>query len=582
MKLLHRTSGFPSAGWPFRMLLEGWSDDSVVMEDLRAFARSGVPVVCEVAPWLDDVLPEAEATTLLLGMARDPANERAAAALAALGVRDDPGVRAQAFEIGWSRRHEVLPHGREVADALLVSFSEEQRVAELAMESLGSADANLRLRPIALAGRHHAVIREALRRIAVPLPVELRRRLTQRLFDERDRVDARLTAAWRLECDGMAAAAAASTTAATVRASGRAALVKEAIDGLHARRMDREVEGQAGLCALLELGEAERFAEQRFGFGSTSPLWVDFGAFQRNWWMAARVAAHFEDVRAALGEGMPRRFNDEQAGHRFWGTLAPFAAETPALRGAVLAFIREHGTASTPELMRFLAAVRPRSRELADALVSAANGTVMNRGDARTALLLAVELLTQHFAGDPEVLAALVHDGRHMQEGVLLALAMGWRKAPEAQACFDAARQDHMRLSPDVGVRLNLVLAATNEALEALYSWLPEGESQGWLVAPPTTAAMQRTAADPRFADALRHRIQNGGTPSEVGSGARLLAAAGGIDHDTRVTLTERCASALTGPDTDLIGLDMVAEELRPLGWILWDALHGATMTDPG
>jgi len=26
----------------------------------------------------------------------------------------------------------------------------------------------------------------------------------------------------------------------------------------------------------------------------------------------------------------------------------------------------------------------------------------------------------------------------------------------------------------------------------------------------------------------------------------------------------------------------MVAEELRPLGWILWDALHGATMTDPG
>jgi len=581
VQLLHRTNGFPSAGWPFRMLLEGWSDDSTVMDGLRAFARSGVPLVCEVSPWLYDVLPEPEATTMLLGMATGPANERAASALAALGGSEDPDVRAQAFEIGWSRRHELLSHGDEVADVLLASFSDKQRVAELALERLGSADASLRLRPIALAGRHHAGIRRALRRNAVPLPVELRRRLTQRLF-ERDRVDASLTAPWRLECDGMAAAAAASTTAASTTASGRAALVEEAIDGLHARRMDREVEGQAGLCALLELGEVERFAEQRFGFGSASPLWVDFGVFRRNWWMAARVAAHFEDVRAALGEGMPRRFYDDRAGHRFWGTLAPFAAEIPALRDAVLAFIREHGTASTPELMRFLAAVRPRSRELADALVPAANGTVMDRSEARTALLLGVELLAQHFAGDPRVLAALVHDRRHMQEGVLLALAMGWRKAPEAQACFDAARQDHMRLSLDVGVRLNLVLADTNEALEALYSWLPEGESQRWLVVPPTTAAVQRTAGDPRFADALRHRIQNGGTPSEVGSGARLLAAAGGIDHDTRAALKERCASALTGPDTDLVGLDMVAEELRPLGWILWDAMHGATMTDPG
>ena len=46
--------------------------------------------------------------------------------------------------------------------------------------------------------------------------------------------------------------------------------------------------------------------------------------------------------------------------------------------------------------------------------------------------------------------------------------------------------------------------------------------------------------------------------------------------------LEERRAAALTGPDTDLIALDMVAEELRPLGWILWDALHGAATTDRG
>ena len=44
----------------------------------------------------------------------------------------------------------------------------------------------------------------------------------------------------------------------------------------------------------------------------------------------------------------------------------------------------------------------------------------------------------------------------------------------------------------------------------------------------------------------------------------------------------DRCAAALTGQDTDLIGLDIVAEELRPLGWVLWDALHGSSTTDLG
>jgi hypothetical protein len=578
--LLHHTTGFPSAGWPFRMLVQGWPDDSAVMNDLRVFARSGNPLVAQVTHLLDNVLPEPEATAVLLDLARDPTNERAATALAALGRSDDPAVRAEAFDIGWGRRHERPTFGDPIADVLLACFGEDPRALDLALERLDSPDAMLQLRAIALAGRHHARVREAVRHIAVPLPIELRRRLTQRLF-ERGRGAAGPTAAWRLESDGMAAAAAASATAAAVAASGRAALVEEAVDALHARRLDREVEGQAGLCALLELGEVARFAEQRFGHDPTAPLWVEFGVFRRNWWMASRVATHFQEVRAALGDDMLRRFHDEREGHRFWATLAPFAEQTPVLRDAVLTFIREHGTGRSPELLRFLAAVRPRSRELADALVPAATGTVLNRSEARTALLLAAELLAEHFADDAEVLAALVRDDRPT-EGELLALAMGWRRTPAARARFDAAQHDRLPLSLDVGVRLHILLDDSDEALEALCSWLPKGEGQSRLVAPPTTAALRRTAGYPRFAEALRRRVRDGGTPSEVGSGARLLAAAGGLDRETRALLEERCAAALTGPDTDLIGLDMVAEELRPLGWILWDALHGAAATDPG
>lgn len=580
LRLLHRTNGFPSAGWPFSMLVEGWPDDAAVVNDLRAFARSGDPRVAQVAHWLDEALPKPEATAALLDLARDPTNERAAEALAALARRDDPAVRAEAFDIGWNRRDESSLFGNSVANVLLACFGDDPRALNLALERLRSPEGKLHLRPIALAGHYHARVREAVRRIAVPLPIELRRRLTQRLF-ERDGGEAGPTVAWRLESDGMAAAAAASATAAAVPASARAALVEEAVDALHARRLDREVEGQAGLCALLELGEIERFAEQRFGHDPTAPLWVEFGVFWRNWWMAARVAAHFEEVRAVLGGDMPRRFHDDRTGHMFWAALAPFAVRAPALRDAVLAFIRMHGTAGSPELLRFMAAVRPRSRELADALVSAATGTVVDRSDARTLLLLGAELLAQHFTGDAEVLAALLQDGRPT-EGELLALAMGWGRTPEARARFNAANQHRLPHSLDVGVRLHLLLDNSDEALRALCSWLPEGEGQSRLLAPPTTAALLRTAGDPQFAEALCRQIQDGGTPSEVGSGARLLAAAGRLDRETRAVLEERCAAALTGPETDLIGLDMVAEELRPLGWILWDALHGAATTDSG
>jgi hypothetical protein len=578
--LLHRTKGGLSAGWPFSSLVQGWPDDTAVLENLRGFARSGNPLVAEVARWLDDVLPEAEATAMLLDLVRDLTNERAPEAFAALARRDDPAIRAEAFDVGWSRRHERAPAGDSIADSLLTYFGEVPRARDLALDRLSSPEAKLGLRAIALVGRHHAAVREAVRRIAVPLLTELRRRLTQRLF-EHDRGDTGPAAVWRLECDGMTAAAAASATATAIPDSGRAALIADAVDALHARRLDHEVEGQAGLCALLELGEVARFAEQRFSHDPPAPLWVAFDGLQRNWWMAARVAAHFEEVRATLGDEMLQRFRDQAPGHEFWATLAPFATQTPALRDAVLAFIREHGTRTSPELLKFLAAVRPRSRELADALVEATRGMVIDRSDARTSLLLAAELLGQHFAGDAEVLAALVQD-HHPTEGELLALAMGWRGISATRARFDAANQGPLPLSLDVGVRLDLLLSETHVAVDALYSWLPHGEGESRLVAPPTTAALRRTAKDPHFAEALRQRIQNGGTPSELGSGARLLAAAGRLDDETRAVLEQRCSAALTGPDTDLIGLDMVAEELRPLGWILWDALHGAATTEPG
>jgi hypothetical protein len=279
----------------------------------------------------------------------------------------------------------------------------------------------------------------------------------------------------------MTASAAASANALSIPTDRRAALIDDAIDALHARKIDRDAECQAGLCVLLELGEVPRFAEQRFFNDASRPLWIEFGTLSRNWWLAVRVAAHFDEVQAAFGEDLLQRFHDDSPGHRFWATLAPFATRTPALRDAILAFIREHGTGGAPELLRFLATARPASRELAEALIPAAAGTIMDRTHARTALLLSAELLAQHFAGDHEVLATIVRDG-YPSEGELLTLAMGWRETPEAHARFDLAREARMPLALDAAVRLQLLLGTPDEALDALCSWLPHGEAEDWLL----------------------------------------------------------------------------------------------------
>lgn len=582
LRLLRNPPGWPSAGWPFGTLVRGWSDDEEIMETLRAFARSGDPKVGEVADWLDDVLPEPEATALLLALLRDPQNPRAADALDALARREDPMVRAQAFEVGWARRSDRSFPGPAVADVLLAGFGGDARAPALAAEELRSPEGHLR--SIALAARHHASLRVELRRVAVPLPVELRRRLAQRVFETgaSGAVDG-LVRSWRLESDGMAAAAAASAQGRWVPPKHRVGVVEQAIEALRAPKLHREGEGQAGVCVLLEMGGFSHFAEQRFGHDPQTPLWIEFGTLPKNWWMASRVAAHFGQVRSALGDDMYTRFHSERYPHEFWSAVAPFAAQCPELREATLAFIREKGAHGYPELLRFLAAVRPGSRELADTLVGSVTGSVVDRSQSRTALLLAAELLAQQFSGDDEVLGALCECGGHRPtEGQLLALSIGWRQAPQALAVFEEARRSPFPLATDVWVRLQLMLAGAAEALEALCQWLRYGEGQSWLVAPPTSVALRRTAGDPQFAQAVAERVRASERPSEVGSGSRLLASAGRLDSATRSALEAVCAAALSGADADLVGLDIVAAEVRPLGWTVWDALHGAPVNAEG
>lgn len=577
LRVLNDHTGWPSLGWPFGTLVDGWATDDRVMDALRDVARSSEPKVRDLAHWIDDVLPEGEATAVLFELAADPANTRAATALDALSTRTDPSIRRRALEVGLRRRSERPSSGPLVVDVLLSRYAEHPEVLDVATDELQTPGANLRA--VALAAQHYPTLRVQLREMAVPLSVDLRRRLTQRLFEVRPAVATdSLAASWRLESDGMAAAAAGSARAALVAPADLRAVSAEAIVALHARKLDREAEGQAGLCVLLELGGASDFADQRFGHAPDAQLWIEFGPLRPNWWMASRVAAHFCELQSVFGNQLLSAFNADRHPHGFWSALAPFAAELPDLRAATLEFVRQHGAGSYPELLRFLAAVRPGSRELADALLDAVTATVIDRSQSRTALLLAAEMLAAQFSTDDQTLEALCERaGQLPVEGQLLALAVGWRRDPRARKVFEQARRVPVVLSTDVWVRLQLMLAGYEEALDALSRWLTYGEGQSWLVAPPTSIALKRTAGDAHFAERLAERVRTTERPSEKGSGARLLASAGRLDSATSSALAGACEDSMAGSEADLIGLDIFAEELRPLAWTLWDAVHGAS-----
>ena len=570
---LTNSTGFPTAGWPFGQLVAGWSDDPDVQAVLADFARSGSPRVPEVAHWLYDALPEAEASALLLELAQDRGNDRAGEALAALATRADPQLRSTAFEIGLGRIDEQPQHGIRISEVVLSRLSEDSRAIEIALNQLNSPEARRSLWAIAQAGRHHEEIREALRRTLLPLPAGLRRRLSQRLF-ERNSVGSLLVRQWDHEADALAASAAASAHAVRCEPEQRGNIVQEALAALQAPRLDNDGRAQSGLCALLDVGGVAEFAELTFSFDPARPLWVEFGVFKRNWWMGARVASHFDEITRSLGDQLLERFNSQNYPHAFWGTLAPFAANPGSLQDAVLAFIREQGIRQNAQLLRFLATVRPRSQELATVLASAVHGTITDRSEARTSLLLSAQVLASHFANDADVLAQLLA-AQPITEGELLALAMGWRHSDAAVQTIRNALASRMRLSSDVKVRLSLLGSTPEQALEAFCSWLPEGEGQDWLVAPPTAAAVFRTTVDDEFASALKTRVRDPRSPSELGSGAKLLAAAGHLDAELRSFLEGRLSDALHGREVDAVGLDIFAEALQPLGWMLWDALFG-------
>jgi hypothetical protein len=383
-------------------------------------------------------------------------------------------------------------------------------------------------------------------------------------------------ASWRLERDPAASATAASAFAAH-RVDGQAELVQEAVDALHAPRLEREGERQAGLAALIELHRLDRFAAQRSRFDDTRLLDVGVAStLEPNWWLASRLAAHWDVATGALGEHAIARLTDMDDLHGSWDAIAPFAAAHPAAREACLAFVREHGSGGRPNLLRFLAAARPGSDELLQALLAAVDGSIVDRSFTRDALLISVDLLAEHFGARHEPPPALLERiAGWPSEGICLALATGWPRSPQLPGALERLREVPRRVPIDIDVRLRLAIAPPADAAQALADWLAYTSQQAPLNPPLPSVLIRRPARDDEFARCLADEVIGGGHPTRLASYARLLSVAGRLQGQVRAAVRTACEDALGGTRVRVMAFDLLAGETRPLGLALLEALGG-------
>jgi hypothetical protein len=561
-------------GWVVRALREGWSEDAEVQEALQKLAQRSQ--AGWVTDQLTDVVSPAELDGWLLERLRDEENGRPSRALQALAERG-PEVREKALDEGLKRLGGLNRRADEqVLETLISHYSDLPRGEKLALSHLD--DGGVPLSVLVQAARSQPSLHKPVFDRLVPLPQALRRRLAERLGRGAGTSEgARQTVAgWRAEVSSAVASAAASADARRSSEQDKKGLIDTAIESLHSLRLPPQHDSYPGLAALIEYHAIDRFATERARWGDRDLLKLDLHAhYEPDWSLASLLAAHWGEIEASLGEPGERLTRIDS--HGAWELIAPFAAAHPQARQACLQYVREHGTGGRPNLIAFLADARPRSKELLSALVDAVDGTISDRSPMRDSMLLGSELMAKHFGGadnPPPALLARIDD--YPSPGVLLCLALGWRRSNAAHEAIERHNSRPRPIPIDIEWRLSIALSSATDAEEAIAQYIEYASGQGRFVPPLPEILGRRLAADDEFAHLMSAVVsEEGCSPGKLASYSRLLSSSGRLDRDIRDLLEQRCERALEDEDTDIVAFDLVARENRPLGLALNDALGG-------
>jgi hypothetical protein len=561
--------------WVVRALRQGWPEDADVASALEVFTTR--PQAAWVASHVVEVVPSGEVDEWLLRVLADPKNRRPSSAALALATRP-PAVREETVKVATTRKTLNPDTDEDLRDVLIGEFADVPEGAALAHDGLTRPDVQLQV--LARAARLQPSLREPVLDRLRAIPKSLRARAAQRLYDGAgsDEAARDVLEHWAFEASSSVSAVTGAALARRSPAEEHDALVEEAIRAVHAPMIYSTGRRHGGLAVLTELGQLDRFAEQRRTFDETRPLDVDVAEpLEPDLWLAAHLAAHWTDVQRSLPDPATRLSWMDAFG--FWEYIAPFASGHPACREACLAKIRESGTQNRPNLLRFLADARPRSRELLQELVSAVDDSVVDRSPRRDSLLLASDLLAEHFGSlsdePPDEFLARLSPHHPPTPGLLLALALGWRRSATLERAVAAFNARPHPMPVDVEWRVHVAVGDAEAALDGVRNYIEYASGQTPYLPPLPAVLHRRIVNDGSFRGLIESALVGPARPAESASYSRLLAGTGQLAGAVRDIVNARCDAALDGDDVDLLAFDLVAGEVRPLGIALLEALEG-------
>ncbi|MFD6757457.1 NACHT domain-containing protein [Micromonospora gifhornensis] len=357
-------------GWAIRALLEGWSDDPEVQDTLSRLMSVTGGAVPDGAIWyLPDIVTDPETALSLLASIAPIADHQGAVVHALHEIIERARLRADprtTVILDRALAHEMTDSWTSPEVALYVYFPDYPGVRELALARIDDRDTPLH--KIAYGFRVDQQIRQAVAARLKPLTAPLRGRLVEGLTDASptDTGATLLLGRYDIEPDPTVKLLAA--TAYVGRLAATNAVTDEVIDTIteqaRATGHDHYERRAAAFAALARLDRLDKLTDLRERFGDHGPVRVHHSYLSDTSLFYRIICRHWEDVKTALGNDLPRRFGFDNTSE-FWQNILAVAYDYPRTHADLTTLLEQQPTlAASAAGVTYLSRIEPRSNRL--------------------------------------------------------------------------------------------------------------------------------------------------------------------------------------------------------------------------
>ena len=473
-------------------------------------------------------------------MLKDSSCERPDFVLQGLGDLGNTQSDKEAIEIVLERLKSniKLAYRYGVMTSIFANYSQDLRVRELALQELDVHEGQYGA--VVAAYADDAEIRSRVMEIACPLSSYLREQIvesvTRGLGDEK--LEQSMLALYDLEYEAdLKIASSIGFHGIMKRAhSSMAEHLDDLKRTLFCLGPDYQERRQGAFCGLVILGENEYIRTAREPWERAKQFEVPMRIHGKpSIPFVQFLLGNWKECKSILFDGIDEANEKELA--NVWEELCLLAHNFEEPRIEALQFLESRSDKTAgPNILRFVARAKPRSKLLLDLCISALVRRDQDLyGPTPSA---AAELLADHFAGDAEVkklIPPVIDANRFLNSYVLMALSEGWPDSEEIAMAMQLLRDHVERLSLVPYYAVVCARSNTEKVFMMVMDELANAfPGHGFRLQLLVRPLLRRIRKDEGLAVLLKKRLFTHPTPSEKSSISRLLAASQGVSKDVR------------------------------------------------